>query len=259
MTQVVLRPRSASEIIDVSLQILRRNYPALVTLSVAAMLPLAAVAAFTSARSLPGGAMAPNALDGLTVLISLASAVFYIVAQNAVMVGASQAYLGEPVRAGIALRRAAMRTLPLILLGFVLYIGVILGMILLIIPGIYLAIRWLPLPMVTVLEDGDPGQTLRRVWALSRDNAWHIFVLAIIIMCIYIGVAFIAIFLMSGSLAFGARATAAGSILYYAVLALFFPFFEMVFVALYYDLRVRHEGLDVEMMAQGLGDVAPEV
>jgi hypothetical protein len=196
--------------------------------------------------------------DALTAISFLASFVFYFVAQNSVMVGASQAYLGEPVRAGVALKRAVRRVLPLMLLSFILYIGVVIGMLFFIFPGFYLALRWAPLPMVTVLEDGDPGETLRRVWALSRDNVLHIFVLVIILLCIYFAIAFMMLFLLGSSMIFGAGAAKAGSILYYAVLALFFPFFQMVLVALYYDLRIRHEGLDVEMMTQALGEPAPQ-
>jgi hypothetical protein len=32
----------------------------------------------------------------------------------------------------------------------------------------------------------------------------------------------------------------------------------MILVALYYDLRIRHEGLDVEMLTQALGEPAPQ-
>ncbi len=258
MTTPALRPRSATEIIDVSFQILRHNYGALVTLSLASMLPMAAVTVIAGAGA-GAGVTTVTAFDALKIISFFASFVFYFVAQNSVMVGASQAYLGEPVRAGVALARAVRRVVPLMLLSFILYIGVIIGMLFFIFPGIYLALRWAPLPMVTVLEDGDPGQTLKRVWALSRDNALHIFVILLVLLCIYIAVAFISLFLLSGSMVLGpAAAPKAGSILYYAVLALFFPFFQMVFVALYYDLRIRHEGLDVEMMTQALGEAAPQ-
>jgi hypothetical protein len=142
----------------------------------------------------------------------------------------------------------------------VVIIPVMLGFVFFILPGIYLTLRFIPLPMVTVLEDGDPGETFRRTWALSRDNAGHIFVVALVMFAIYMAVAILAMLMLFGSASLFSAGSApvAASILYYAVLALFYPFFQMILVALYYDLRIRHEGLDVELMAQGLGDVAPE-
>ncbi len=265
MPAPALRPRSASEIIDIAFQILRHNYGALVTLSLASMLPIAALTVISPAatggmRVALGSASQPPALDATYVVLSILTAVFYMAAQNAVTVGASQAYLGQPVQAGVALRRGARRLLPLILVSIVVIIPVMLGFIFFILPGIYLTLRFIPLPMVTVLEDGDPGETFRRTWALSRDNAGHIFVVALVMFAIYMAVAILAMLMLFGSASLFSAGSApvAASILYYAVLALFYPFFQMILVALYYDLRIRHEGLDVEMMAQGLGDVAPE-
>jgi hypothetical protein len=265
VTTPALRPRSATEIIDIAFQVLRHNYGALVTLSVASMLPLALLAVISPSatagfRVATGAASAPPAVDGAYVVFSIIAAVFYMAAQNAVTVGASQAYLGQPVQAGVALRRGARRLLPLILVSIVAMVPVMIGFLFFILPGLYLILRFVPLPMVTVLEDGDPGETFKRTWSLSRDNVGHILVLVLVMFAIYMAVAFISMFLLfaSASVFTTGSAVGAASILYYAVIALFYPFFQMILVALYYDLRIRHEGLDVEMLTQALGEPAPQ-
>jgi hypothetical protein len=256
-----LRPRSATEIVDAAFQLMRGHFVSLITLSIAAILPLAAVLVLVGVfGGFPraGTSADSGAAVGAALFIVAIFIIVFLVGQNAVMAAASQAYLGEAVQAGEAVRRALRRTLPLILVYAVSVVGIFAGFLLFIIPGVYLAIRLLALPMVTVLEDGDPIETFKRTWDLGRGHAGHMFITSLIGNLMYTAVSFIGQIGMTlvTSLLPGAAAASLGLILLLLTFALAFPFVQVIRVVLYYDLRIRLEGLDVEMMAEALGEPA---
>lgn len=53
-------------------------------------------------------------------------------------------------------------------------LGILLGAILLIVPGLYLAARWFLASPVVLAEDINAGAGLRRSWELTKPSAWPI-------------------------------------------------------------------------------------
>jgi Uncharacterised protein family (UPF0259) len=80
------------------------------------------------------------------------------------------------------LLRAATPVLgQLILVGIVAGIGVVIGLILVIIPGLYLLTVWSLAAPVVVLERPGVLASLRRSRELVRGNAWHVFGVIIVL------------------------------------------------------------------------------
>jgi hypothetical protein len=272
-----LRPRTATEIIDASFQLLRANYVPLVTLSVATQLPLLVVRILLPRLSTGFAAGQSEFLRGITAteiaLVVVGGAVLVllaVVAQNAVLVAASQVYLGQAIDAGAALRRALVRFLPLIaaVLLFFAGFGVIAGV--LVIPavavartagfvalfffGMYTMFRCASLSAVVVLEDGGPWRAITRAWELGGGQVLHILATILLSLLIYMGVAIVGLVIVGviGLAVHAITDPSVSAVFQSAVSALIYPLVMAITVVLYYDLRIRHEGFDVEQMSRAL-------
>ena len=75
----------------------------------------------------------------------------------------------------------------IIVAGVLAALGVILGLILLIIPGLYLLTRWILIIPVIVLEGRTAGESFGRSWELVRGFAWNVFGVIVLTILILIG------------------------------------------------------------------------
>ncbi len=74
-----------------------------------------------------------------------------------------------------ALSRASGRVLKLVCVSFLVGIGIALASLLLVIPGLIVAIRWAVAVPAAMLEDGNARDALRRSRALLTGNGWSVF------------------------------------------------------------------------------------
>src|SRR3954453_3994080 len=105
MTSVALRPRSASEIVDAAFQILRAHYAQFVMCSALAYLPWLVMQLVIASD--PGMAARANLWIGAVLGVGIW--LVFALMSAVIIVCASQAYLGDPVDVGIAVRRALPR------------------------------------------------------------------------------------------------------------------------------------------------------
>ena len=68
----------------------------------------------------------------------------------------------------------------------VVCIGVSVGFVLLILPGIYLAVRWYFFPWVLVDKGVGAFEALRQSWEMTRGSFWNLFLLGILLCLINI-------------------------------------------------------------------------
>ncbi|HEX6616102.1 MAG TPA: glycerophosphoryl diester phosphodiesterase membrane domain-containing protein [Gemmatimonadales bacterium] len=257
MTPPALRPLSVGEILDTSFTLYRRHFSALATVAlICTGVPLVLRLLLESA----GGLLA-NLTLSLVYLVVLV--VLNLIATAATVFIVSESYLGRPITAREALRRSTpyVGTVLVCSLLFSLVVG--LGFLLLVVPGVILAVGLVLAIPALVLEPGlSPMQALSRSWRLTRGSRWRIFGLGfVLLVLIYIPVVAIGtIFavLLPGSIPTG---PSAGSAMLAAVLALaitglvqifIYPLFYCVLTITYYDLRVRKEGFDLELLASQL-------
>ncbi len=92
-------------------------------------------------------------------------------------------------------RRVRPTLIPLLLAGVLAGIGILLGFILLIVPGLILLTRWVLVTPAVVLERLGPTEALRRSWNLVRGHSWTAFgvivvtlVISAIAQVIFVGV-----------------------------------------------------------------------
>ena len=75
----------------------------------------------------------------------------------------------------------------IIVAGVLAALGVILGLILLIVPGLYLLTRWILIIPIIVLEGRTAGESFGRSWELVRGFAWNVFGVIVLTILILIG------------------------------------------------------------------------
>ncbi|MDA8039516.1 MAG: hypothetical protein M0Z69_10220 [Actinomycetota bacterium] len=194
----------------------------------------------------------------------------------------SQGYIGLPLSWRSALR-VAFRRLGSLLLAFVL-VAVVqsllslpsLGIALLagqssgrglaslldivnlatFVAEVYLDVAFVILAAVIVLEGARGPAALRRAMALVRGRWWATFGTMLLLLLLQF-VAMSALLVVSG-VVLGATSSAAASLTAVGVGALLlFPLQGVVATLIYFDLRNRHGGIDLDSLAQKIGLQAP--
>jgi len=174
---------------------------------------------------------------------------------------------GRPAGIGSVLRETLARYLPL--LGFValaslIFLGWIIaeaiGFVLLILPGfavlagaVYLLVRWSLVLAAMMAEDIGPIRGLGRSWNLVRGSWWRTLgILAIVvIMQVIITYGLLILFSVIAALvSSGDFQAAVVQVVGTLVSAVVSPIVYIAIVLLYFDLRVRKEGLDLDQLAQ---------
>ena len=249
MAPPALRPRSASELVDAAFQILRAHYAQFVMCSALAYLPwLLVQLVFYSDPS-----RLQNISPTISVVFGLGIWLVFALMSAVLIVCASQAYLGEPVDVGVAVRQALPR-MPLVLIGAILrYSMMFLGLFLFLIGALYVAARYFAVTPVIVLEDKGLGSAFARSSELSRKRKRHVINTIGLVTIIY------------WVLAFGVQLAAAlfGNLIVQALIGaavtiMVYPVVAITEALLYYDTRIKSEGLDIELLAGALEGVPPQ-
>lgn len=251
----MLRPLSVGEILDTSFSLYRRHFGALATVSlVCTGLPLV-LRLFVEAA---GGLFAHLTL---ALLYGLSLGALSLIATGATVFIVSESYLGRPLTAREALMRATPYMGRILIAWLLIAVVIFLGSLLIIFPGIILAVGLAVAIPAVVLESGQSASgALSRSWELTRGSRWRIFGLGItLFVLLYIPVVaisgLVAFLLPRGSAAaFGPSSTATiVALAIGGVIQLFiYPLFYCVLTVMYYDLRVRKEGFDLELLASSL-------
>lgn len=242
MPATALRPRSATEIIDAAFQLLRRHYTQLVAVAVVALLPYIVLVAVT-------GGTGTGVVSTLAIL--LAQFLCAALAEAAVIVAVSDAYLEGSVDIHRSIATTAGRLPAVIMAGILRGFVVMIGVVLFIFPGIYIALRTFAITPVVVLEDKSASDALSRSWSLAKGEVWKIFVTLLLAWLIFV-VLYALLLIAVGMLA--ANNPRVVQLVVAILMALVYPVTAVVTTLLYYDIRVRREGFDLELLAR---DAAP--
>ena len=168
----------------------------------------------------------------------------------------SQVYLGKPASILGSYRSMFPRFLGFLGLVFVTAICIGLGFLACIVPGVYLAFRWSLVAQVFVIEGKGIFESWDRSKELAHKQVERIFVVGILsVMMAWIASQILqlpAAFLGFTGVGWIVQGVSAG--IAQAVTA---PIQVIAFVLLYYDIRVRQEGFDLELLAESLGETLP--
>jgi hypothetical protein len=119
---------------------------------------------------------------------ALLNMVFTVVAQGALVRATIAASHGERASFGDSLSTAFSRLLPLIGLGIVSGLAVGFAAILLIVPGIMLAVAWYIAAPVVVAEREGVFAALSRSADLTRGERWNVFVVLLVVVAVGFGI-----------------------------------------------------------------------
>ncbi len=251
MAQLQLRPFTIGEILDASFTVFRNRFRQLITLSAIIVVPLGIVQGLWAA-SLQDAANDPTpdfdaGLLGASLAILVLGIVIAQIATAAITRAVADAYL-DIDSTWQSSWSAAMAKLGTIILTAILFgLGVFVGFIFLIIPGIIIAVSWAVYMPAIMVENLGASDSLRRSWNLVSGRRWAVFgtILLVNILAGIVGGILGAIL----GIIFGD--SAAGAALASAVASVFTtPFVAAATVVIYFDLRVRKEGFDLELLAR---------
>jgi fumarate reductase subunit D len=198
-----------------------------------------------------GGDFESSAGVAQSIIAFIISVILYFVGQAVILYAAFQAMRGRDVIIGDAIGRAFSRFLSLLGISILVGLGVAIGFMLLIVPGIILALRWAVAVPACVVENKGPLESMRRSAELTKGHRWKIFGIWVLI-----AIVAIIILIIVGVLA-GLGAVVAqglGRVLIAGVISLILTAIVTAYsyvlnTMIYHDLRVAKEGVDTEQIA----------
>ena len=274
-----LRPLRVGEILDVGIKVYTRNAKTLFTLVALVTIPVQAIGVLIIISTIPDalatGAQNPFQMDPAapvpqfdggdfliymagTLVVALLGFISTTIATGACFKAVSDAYLGEKPEWRPSLRFAFGHLRSLLWVVFISSIATGFGLLLCLIPGIWLAIIW-AVAIPAVLMEGSRGtKALGRSFQLVQPRFWAVCAVVVISYIIRavlnsaIGGGVIALtFTDVGQNVFLTQVLTGAAGALAAIIAT--PFQAAVIAVLYFDLRVRREGFDLQLLAQRMG------
>jgi hypothetical protein len=281
MATLDLRPLSLGELLDRTFTLYRGHF--LLFLGISAIpqvfvlviqLAQALVAPASNIFSLPNpnlpAQMPQFSVTGFAYMLAfmfaagIVSVVAYLFSQGATVIAVSDLYLGRTTTLGGAFRRVRGKLATIFGVVVLTFLAVFAGCVLLIIPGIYIALRLAVGVQAAVLEGVGPGDALSRSFALTKENAGRVFLIFLLYaflsygLIALLGVPFIVgTFLAKNNSDLVRMFTMMTQVGSFIASSLVMPFGTIAMSLFYYDMRVRKEGFDLQMMMNPLGELAP--
>ena len=117
----------------------------------------------------------------------------------------------------------------------------------------YVQASWFVSPVVATIERHGPVSSLRRSWQLSGGFRWRIVGLFLLLVVLFIVLLFLTVFAVGLVAAANPNAGAVAAVVaIFAAIPLWMPLFFGTMTVLYYDLRVRKEGFDLQLAAEAM-------
>jgi Membrane domain of glycerophosphoryl diester phosphodiesterase len=272
MAEWELRPLSLGEILDRTFSLYRKHFMLFLGITaIPHLLPLVLnfmqilftgpLANLGRTQSLKAGSGEIILLGIVTPLLSaLVTVIAYLFSQGATVYAVSDLYLGRPTTIGESLRKMWGQLANLfgvtILNGF----AILVSLLAFIIPGIYVACRLVTCIPAALLEDLGARSSLERSWTLTKDYAGRSFLIYVLYLAMLYGI--ITLFAIPFTIMIAAApkdpsvlrmSTMLLQIGTFIAQVLVGPFFLIAISVFYYDLRVKKEAFDLQMMINPLG------
>ncbi|HEV3494927.1 MAG TPA: hypothetical protein VHA34_01110 [Actinomycetes bacterium] len=266
-----LRPLGVGEILDVAIKIYRSQFGVLIK-AVSVVLGPVFVLAGAIRLSIPsedtffettqpgatpefdGGDVWPF-LAG-TLLITLLAFVAAQVATGACFKAVGGAYFDEQPNWRESLQFARSRLGSLLWLSFLFVVFLAPAFLACVVPGVYLYVAWAVATPVLLLEDVRGRGALKSSRALVKGRWWPTVAVLVLVAILTGIVQAVFLGLLAGVVSASDNEVAqavADAVAQTASSALTTPLSAAVLTVLYFDLRVRREGFDLELLAHRLG------
>jgi hypothetical protein len=265
-----LRPRSVGEVLDAAVRLYRARFGSLMTVSIVVLIPVSILSMFVLLSALPdegpvgvttsspvfdtGDNAAQFGAILVTAVLSALATTFVTAATTRLV---ADAYVGQQSDTREAVRATVRRVFPLIGLSLVVWVATTIGFFLCFVPGFWLQAAWCVAVPALLLEGLGVFRALGRSFQLTKVKFWLAFgvfwLSQLLVLALSTGLA--AAFAWATRSNDSASASViAQSVANAAASIITVPFAATAIVALYFDLRIRAEAFDVQMMIAGLDD-----
>jgi hypothetical protein len=252
------RARSATEVIDASIQLLRQHYSQFLTLNAAYYVPILIIQWVWQQRftHLVAGTIPTVGDYASFYYFSPFFFAWYAIFNSAITAAASEAYLGRELVPSALIARGLSSAWRVFWIGALKGIFIGLAFICFIFPAIWASLITFATMQSAVIERRGIMESFTRSATLSKGNKKQIFgaytivfLIGIVVYVLFAAIGAVistlvhapALLLLIGGI---------GSLLVY-------PLFPIVGTVLYYDARIRNEGFDLELLAQQTGGGGP--
>jgi hypothetical protein len=145
---------------------------------------------------------------------------------------------GEPVSASRCIRTGLDVFAALVFTVLLAMIGIVVGLVAFVIPGVFLAVRWAVVAPVVVLERTSGPAALSRSWELVRGNGWWVLG-TLVVLSLLVGVVGLVVQAPAEAAAKAADAQAVALIGSIIGQVIGLPFSAVATILLYFTLRAR--------------------
>jgi hypothetical protein len=271
MSAPALRPLRVGEILDAGIKIYLGNARGLMGLTAVVVVPFQALSALVLLSTTSNSSEVPHGLAAIgstrasnhatslggSAILDVTGLLIGVLTTAACVKAVSDVYLDQPTAIGVSLRFALRRLASLLWLEIMTFVLLGLAFVALVIPGIWLYGAWAVAVPALLIEGCRGWGALRRSFRLVRGRWWPtagVLLIGAVMTSVVSGA--IEGVLVALSLAGGASVLLTVVVVSLAAglaAVLTRPFQAAVTTVLYYDLRVRHEGYDVALLAEQLG------
>jgi hypothetical protein len=268
-----LRPLSIVETLDAGMKIYRDKFGTMLA-AVAVVVAPVQVLTILVTLSLPNGVSTSTGTTTTTtgegwagfaafLLLLVISVISSTLAQAACLKAVSDTYLGTETDWRGSLRFGYQRLGPLLWLTVIHAVVLLLAFAACIVPGVWLYAAWAVAIPALLMEDVRGFKALGRSFDLTRRRWWPtaaILLLAnllVTVMALGLGLLALPLLITGGGNDFVVEL--ANGVFRAVANVLTIPFVSVLVTVIYFDLRVRKEGFDLQLMALRMGAPAADV
>lgn len=243
-------------LLDRAFRLYANNFALLLGITAVAYVPLYGLMLLIQS-SLTGGISATASLSALVVqvvFIILWASIALPISTGAATFAISERYLGNPVNSADALQRALKNLWTMSIAQLSAGVRIMIGFILLIVPGILWSLSYALIIPAVMVEGLKAGPSLKRSAELAKGQRGKVFAIMVVINLLVVllsaGVGSLAKIVLNLESTGGAIF---GNAIDNIVTIVLTPLGIVANILLYYDLRIRKEGFDLEMLSRSFG------
>jgi hypothetical protein len=250
-----LTPRRIGETLSAAFQLYRRHWRTLVAIAAVVVVPLTLLQygighwVRTHGQQMQGQAEVSTsfwAVASASLLAALVGLLLYQVLTGAITRTIAAEVTGQDLGLEQSYRFGFARLGPILVVSVLVGLATILGLIVFIIPGIYIGVRLAVSIQALVVEDKRGTEAMRRSWHLVGGHWWHA-ALTLLVAALITGLVNAVI-----TAPFSAGAWFLQGIAAAVATIVTLPYGALVGVLLYLDLRARKEPLDLDTLKANL-------
>lgn len=274
MADVDLRPMTLGEVLDRTFKLYKNNF--WLFAGIAALPPLAlmgiqvinswmqseALRATQTPGRVPGGSLSTlmSAFSGMMLFLI----VYFVLlgySQAATVFAVSDLYLGQSASIGGSYKKVGAKAFRVLLILFLMYLAVGVGLLFLIIPGIIILCRMAISVPASMLENTKSIRSIERSMELTKGYAGQIFLIFLLmtVLSYAMAVVFELPFTLAQADALKIHQTLSIGMQFLQYLCAFIaqvlvgPIGMIALSLMYYNLRVRKEAFDIQHLMASLG------